>query len=80
MKYIKLLILFFLLVFPLIQLVASENIVNQLKVGGNIVMIRHAYCPHLPPEKQDQQPIYLEAPFYALIYLSDIFYNSYKHK
>ena len=45
MKYIKLLILFFLLVFPLIQLVASENIVNRLKVGGNIVMIRHAYAP-----------------------------------
>ncbi len=45
MKYNKLLIHFFLLVFPLIQLSASENIVNQLKDGGKIVMIRHAYAP-----------------------------------
>ena len=45
MKYNKLLIQFFLLVFPLIQLSASENIVNQLKDGGKIVMIRHAYAP-----------------------------------
>ena len=45
MKYIKLLILFFLIVFSTFKLSASDNLVNQLKEGGKIVMIRHAYAP-----------------------------------
>ena len=45
MKYIKLLILFFLIIFSSIKLSASDNIVDQLKEGGKIVMIRHAYAP-----------------------------------
>ena len=37
--------LFILLVFTSSSLSASKNLVNQLKKGGNIVMIRHAYAP-----------------------------------
>jgi len=45
MKYIKLLILFLLIVFSFNILSASDNIVDQLREGGKIVMIRHAYAP-----------------------------------
>ena len=45
MKYIKPLILFLYIVFFPIELYASDNIVDQLKEGGKIVMIRHAYAP-----------------------------------
>jgi phosphohistidine phosphatase SixA len=45
MKYIKLLILFFLLISYPNKLFGSESIINQLKEGGKIVMIRHAYAP-----------------------------------
>ena len=45
MKYIKLIILFFLIVFFPIKLSASDKLINQLKEGGKIVMIRHAYAP-----------------------------------
>jgi phosphohistidine phosphatase SixA len=45
MKYIKLLILFLLIAFSSIKSSASDYIVDQLKEGGKIVMIRHAYAP-----------------------------------
>ena len=45
MKYIKLLILFFLIVFLPKELLASDKLVNELKEGGKIVMIRHAHAP-----------------------------------
>ena len=45
MKYTKLLILFLLLVFYPINLYASDKLVQSLKEGGKIVMIRHAYAP-----------------------------------
>ncbi len=45
MNYIKLLILFLLIVFSQIKLSFADNIVDQLKQGGKIVMIRHAYAP-----------------------------------
>ena len=45
MKYTKLLILFLLIVFFSIRLSASDNVVEKLKEGGKIVMIRHAYAP-----------------------------------
>ena len=45
MKYIKLLILFFLIVFLPKKLLASDKLVNELKEGGKIVMIRHAHAP-----------------------------------
>jgi len=45
MKYIKLLILFLLLIFYPIKLYASDELVHSLKEGGKIVMIRHAYAP-----------------------------------
>ena len=45
MKYIKLIILFFLIVFFSIKLSASDKLINQLKEGRKIVMIRHAYAP-----------------------------------
>ena len=45
MKHIKLLILFLLIIFSSSNLLASDTIVNQLKEGGKIVMIRHAHAP-----------------------------------
>jgi|TARA_B110000967_G_C18778538_1_gene506963 phosphohistidine phosphatase SixA len=45
MKYIKLFILFFLIIILPIGLSASNNIVDQLKEGGKIVIVRHAYAP-----------------------------------
>ena len=45
MKYIKLIILFFLIVFFSIKSSASDKLINQLKEGGKIVMIRHADAP-----------------------------------
>ena len=45
MNYIKLLILFFLLIFFPVNLSASDKLINQLKEGGKIVMIRHAHAP-----------------------------------
>ena len=45
MKYNKLLILIFPIVFYPFILSASDNIIDQLKEGGKIIMIRHAYAP-----------------------------------
>ena len=45
MTHIKLLILFFLLVFSSTKLSSSDNIITQLQEGGKVVMIRHAYAP-----------------------------------
>ena len=45
MKYIKPLILFLLIVFSPIKLSFADNMVDQLKQGGKIVLIRHAYAP-----------------------------------
>jgi len=44
MRYIKLLILFFLIFFQ-VKISASETLVDKLKEGGKIIMIRHAYAP-----------------------------------
>ena len=45
MKYIKLLIIFLTTFFSSTIVPASEDLVKQLKEGGKIVMIRHAYAP-----------------------------------
>ena len=45
MKHIKLLLLFFLIIFSSTKLFALDSIVDELKVGGKIIMIRHAYAP-----------------------------------
>jgi phosphohistidine phosphatase SixA len=45
MKYNKLLIFFFLIIFNSDKSIASENIIKQLKEGGKLVMIRHAHAP-----------------------------------
>ena len=45
MKYNNLLILLILTIYCPNQLSASDNIINQLKEGGKLVMIRHAYAP-----------------------------------
>ena len=45
MKYNKLLILLILTIYCPNELLASDNIINQLKEGGKLVMIRHAYAP-----------------------------------
>tara|TARA_B100000767_G_C19603747_1_gene466846 strand:+ start:283 stop:840 length:558 start_codon:yes stop_codon:yes gene_type:complete len=45
MNYIKLLTLFLLIFFLPVKSFASDNLIAQLKVGGKIVIIRHAYAP-----------------------------------
>ena len=45
MKYIKLLILLLSIIIYSEKLNSSENLINQLKEGGKIIMIRHAYAP-----------------------------------
>ena len=45
MNYIKLLILFILIIFLQVKISASETLVDKLKEGGKIIMIRHAYAP-----------------------------------
>ena len=45
MKYIKLLILFILIIFNSDKSIASDTLINQLRQGGKLVMIRHAYAP-----------------------------------
>ena len=45
MNYIKLLILFILIFFLQVKISASETLVDKLKEGGKIIMIRHAYAP-----------------------------------
>ena len=45
MKYIKLLVLFLLIISSSTKLSGSDDLVEQLKRGGKIVMIRHAYAP-----------------------------------
>ena len=45
MRYIKLLILLFTIINYPQKLLTSENLINQLKEGGKIVLIRHAYAP-----------------------------------
>ena len=45
MKYTKPLILFLLIFFSSIELYALENVVDQIRKGGKIIMIRHAYAP-----------------------------------
>ena len=45
MKYIKLLILFFLIIFNSNSLSASNSLINELKDGKKIIFIRHSYAP-----------------------------------
>ena len=45
MKYIKLLILFFLIIFNSSSLSASNSLINELKDGKKIIFIRHSYAP-----------------------------------
>ena len=45
MKYIKLLILFFLIIFHSNSLSASNSLINELKDGKKIIFIRHSYAP-----------------------------------
>jgi len=45
MKHIKLLILFFLINFYSGSLFASDDLINELKEGGKIVLIRHSFAP-----------------------------------
>ena len=45
MKFIKFLIIFFFIVFDTGKLLASNILVNELKLGGKIIFIRHAYAP-----------------------------------
>ena len=45
MRYIKLLILFFLIIFNSNSLSASNSLINELKDGKKIIFIRHSYAP-----------------------------------
>ena len=45
MKFLKLLIVIFISLTTSIKADLNENLTNQLKDGGKLIFIRHAYAP-----------------------------------
>ena len=45
MKFIKFLIIIFISINSPIKADSSQNVINELKKGGNLIFIRHAYAP-----------------------------------
>ena len=45
MKFIKFLLLIFISINSPIKADSNQNIINELKKGGNLIFIRHAYAP-----------------------------------
>ena len=45
MKFIKFLIIIFISINSPIKADSNQNIINELKKGGNLIFIRHAYAP-----------------------------------
>jgi broad specificity phosphatase PhoE len=45
MKFIKFLIIIFISINSPIKADSNQNVINELKRGGNIIFIRHAYAP-----------------------------------
>jgi hypothetical protein len=45
MKLIKFLLIFFISINPSVKVDSKETIINELKKGGKLIFIRHAYAP-----------------------------------
>ena len=45
MKYIKLYLIIFICIISLVKADSKENLINELKNGGKLIFIRHAYAP-----------------------------------
>ena len=45
MKFIKFLIIIFISINSPIKADSNQNVINELKKGGNLIFIRHAYAP-----------------------------------
>ena len=45
MKFIKFLLIIFISINSPIKADSNQNVINELKRGGNIIFIRHAYAP-----------------------------------
>jgi len=45
MKFIKFLLIIFITINSPIKAESNQNVINELKKGGNLIFIRHAYAP-----------------------------------
>ena len=45
MKFVKLLLLIFITINSPIKADSNQNLINELKQGGKLIFIRHAYAP-----------------------------------
>ena len=45
MKFIKLLLIIFITINSPIKADSNQNLINELKQGGKLIFIRHAYAP-----------------------------------
>jgi hypothetical protein len=45
MKFLKFLLIIFISINLPIKADSNQNIINELKRGGNLIFIRHAYAP-----------------------------------
>jgi hypothetical protein len=45
MKFIKFLLIIFISINSPIKADSNQNVINELKKGGNLIFIRHAYAP-----------------------------------
>ncbi len=45
MKFIKLLLIIFITISTPVKADSKQNLINELKKGGKIIFIRHAYAP-----------------------------------
>ena len=45
MKFIKFLLILFITINSSVKADLNQNLINELKKGGNLIFIRHAYAP-----------------------------------
>ena len=45
MKFIKLYLIIFICLIHSVKVDSKQNLINELKDGGNLIFIRHAYAP-----------------------------------
>ena len=45
MKFLKFILILFICLTTLVKADSKKNIIENLKVGGNLIFIRHAYAP-----------------------------------
>ena len=60
MKFIKFLLIIFITINSPIKADSKQNLINELKKGGNLIFIRHAYAPGSgDPDNFDINDMYL---------------------